>query len=87
MVDPIQTNTTPDDDFIDLFYGVGCDIPNESYNPYKDVMLSDFVFCPLDTNVYICRWVEHSSLCNSIIAITNMNNLKFNIEAKQRNFF
>lgn len=45
MLDPIQDDITPDDDSMDLFCRVAHDT-SKSYNPYKDVLLGDFVLVP-----------------------------------------
>lgn len=44
MFDAIQVDTTLQDDSSDPFYGIACDKPIESYDPYKYVFLGDFVF-------------------------------------------
>ena len=57
MFDTIQEDTTPKDDSKDSFYIVACDKPKESYKPYRDVLLVDFVLvCPPHTNIYV-MWI------------------------------
>jgi hypothetical protein len=52
VFDAVQENTTLYDDSCDPICRIACDKPKESYNLYKDVLLSDFVVCPHDTNIY-----------------------------------
>jgi len=53
LSDPVQTDTTPEDVPIDPFCGVARDKPKESYNPYRDVLLGDFVLVrPSDPDLY-----------------------------------
>lgn len=53
MFDAIQYDTTPKYDSRDPFYGIACDKLIESYSPYKDGILGDFVFFPvLRINIY-----------------------------------
>lgn len=60
MFDVVQENTTPKDDSRDPLCGISHDKPKESYNPYIDVILGDFVLAnPLDTNIFHV-WMSQS---------------------------
>jgi hypothetical protein len=53
MIDSLHEDTTPIGNSRDLFCGIAHDKRKALHNPYKDVMLNDFVLgCHPDTNIY-----------------------------------
>ena len=57
MFDVVQEDTTPKDDSKDPFHVIKRDKPKESCNPYRDVLLGDFILvCPPHTNIYL-MWI------------------------------
>lgn len=80
MFDVVQENTTPKDDSRDPLCGISHDKPKESYSPYIDVILGDFVLAnPPKTNIFHVWMSQSLQLCNLIETILNMENFKFNI--------